>query len=105
MGWHTVAALEDIPAGAGRMFEVGTQEVAVFNCGGAFFAVSTMCTHASAYLHEGTVDEERFILECPLHFAEFDLRTGDVLSGPADEPLEVYALRVEGQSVLVELPD
>jgi len=105
MAWYAVATVGDIPAGAGRMFEIGAQDVAVFHCGSSFFAVSTMCTHASAFLHEGAVDEERFIVECPLHFAEFDLRTGDVVSGPADEPIEVYALRVEGESILVELPD
>jgi 3-phenylpropionate/trans-cinnamate dioxygenase ferredoxin component len=105
MAWHKVARLDDIPPNGGRTFEPGGREVAVFRCGGAFFAVSAMCTHASGYLHEGAVDEERFVVECPLHFAEFDLRTGEVLAGPADEALDVYPVKLEGDEVLVELPD
>jgi nitrite reductase/ring-hydroxylating ferredoxin subunit len=105
MAWHRVAMLDEIAPSGGRTFEPDGREVAVFRCGGELFAVSAMCTHASGYLHEGAVDAERCVVECPLHYAEFDLRTGEVLAGPADEALDVFPVKLEGNEVLVELPD
>jgi len=39
---------------------------------------------------------------CPCHFAEFDVRTGAVLTPPATVPLNVYPVRVEGNDLQVE---
>src|SRR5262249_52098878 len=44
-------------------------------------------------------------IECPLHQALFDIRTGKALSGPAAEDLGVYPVRIEGGDVLIDLED
>jgi 3-phenylpropionate/trans-cinnamate dioxygenase ferredoxin subunit len=54
-------------------------------------AVSNLCTHADACLHEGRVRGHRII--CPLHGASFDVRTGAVLARPAVDALRRYAVR------------
>jgi nitrite reductase/ring-hydroxylating ferredoxin subunit len=43
-------------------------------------------------------------LECPKHGSTFDLRTGEACSLPATKAVPVYAVRVEGDDVLLELP-
>ena len=96
-----VASEGEIPDGEGRVFDVAGVEVAVFHCRGEYFVVSALCTHAHAYLHEGSVDRVRCTVECPLHGAEFDLRDGRVLTPPADEPLELFELRVVGGAIEV----
>jgi 3-phenylpropionate/trans-cinnamate dioxygenase ferredoxin subunit len=52
------------------------------------FAVSNICTHSYAELSDGEVNG--FTIECWLHGAEFDLRTGAVITLPATEALETF---------------
>ena len=99
-----LASKAEIPDGEGRPFLVGEMEIAVFNCRGAYFAVGDVCTHAHALLHEGSVDRFRQSVECPLHGAEYDLRTGEVLTPPATEPVPVFAVRENGDAIEIALP-
>ena len=48
--------------------------VAVFNADGELFAIDDTCTHQDASLSEGWLED--CMIECPLHAASFDLRTG-----------------------------
>jgi len=59
------------------------------------------CTHSEASLSEGEVTD--FKIECWLHGAEFDLRTGAALTLPANISLETYAVKIDGNSVTVEI--
>jgi 3-phenylpropionate/trans-cinnamate dioxygenase ferredoxin component len=99
-----VARVGEIPDGDGRAYEVGGVPLAVFNCGGRFFAVSDICTHAHALLHEGSLDRVRCTIECPLHGTEYDLRTGEVLTPPATRSIATFAVRVDGDDIQVALP-
>ncbi len=101
MEYETVVRAGDVPDGEGRAFDLNGGVVGVFNCGGTFFAVGDVCTHAHALLHEGTVDRVRCTVECPLHGTEFDLRTGAVLTPPATEPVPTYSVRVQGDEIRV----
>jgi 3-phenylpropionate/trans-cinnamate dioxygenase ferredoxin subunit len=100
----TVAQVGEIPDGEARGYEVGGVPVAVCNCNGRFLAVSDICTHAHALLHEGSLDRVRCTIECALHGAEYDLRTGEVLTPPATEPVTTLAVRVDGDEIKVALP-
>ncbi|NIS29925.1 MAG: Rieske 2Fe-2S domain-containing protein, partial [Actinobacteria bacterium] len=64
-----------------------------------FHAVGDECTHEYASLSEGELQEN--VVECPLHSSQFDVTTGEVQFPPADEDLPVYAVRVEGDDILV----
>ncbi len=103
MDYVTVARVGEVPEGEGRAFDVGEVAVGVFNCGGRLFAVGDVCTHAHALLHEGSLDAVRFTVECPLHGSEFDLRTGEVLTPPATDPLPTYEVRIHDGEVQVAL--
>jgi nitrite reductase/ring-hydroxylating ferredoxin subunit len=103
--WRRVCALKDLRDGEGHSVQVDGVEVGVYRCGEELFAVENICTHAHAYLHEGSVDRVRCTVECPLHGAEFDLRSGAVLSPPAEEALRVFAVRVVGDEVQVDIPE
>jgi 3-phenylpropionate/trans-cinnamate dioxygenase ferredoxin subunit len=96
-----VAKVGDIPEGEIRAYEVGGEDVAIANVGGAFYAFNDVCTHAMCSLAEGDLDETT--VTCACHGSEFDVTTGDVLGGPAMEPVESYDLTVEGDEIRVEL--
>ncbi len=80
-------AAADIAPGGMKAVKMEGREIVICNCGGSFYAVSRACGHANARLELGTLDGT--ILTCPAHYAQFDVTTGEALSGavppyPAD---------------------
>jgi len=73
----------------------------VTRIGDQVFAVADTCTHSEASLSEGDILDYK--IECWLHGAEFDVRTGEAVTPPATEKLEVYTVAVDGDSVTVEI--
>ncbi len=89
-----VSRAGDLVKGEMRAFDVRGTRIAVANVGGAFHAFDDTCTHMACSLAEGDLEETTVI--CPCHGAEFDVRSGAVLQGPARKPLATYETRVEG---------
>jgi nitrite reductase/ring-hydroxylating ferredoxin subunit len=77
--------------------------VAVFNVGGTIHAIGGACTHRGGPLGEGRLDGA--IVTCPWHGSRFDVTTGAVLGPPAASNAEVYRVSVDGDAIVVELPD
>jgi nitrite reductase/ring-hydroxylating ferredoxin subunit len=82
-------------------FQVDGERIAVANVGGAFHAFNDTCTHLRCSLAEGEL--EGTVVTCPCHGSKFDVTTGEVLRGPAQEPVQSYAARVQHQTLEVEL--
>ena len=77
------------------------KSICVAKIGDEVFAIDDTCTHSDASLSEGDITD--FKIECWLHGAEFDLRTGQALTLPATQALETYAVKIDGNSVTVEI--
>ncbi len=97
-----VAELSEIPNGGCKRVIVKRQKITVFNCDGEFFAIDDTCTHADASLAEGQ-RLEGCRVSCPLHGAQFDIRTGEALTFPAVVPVQTYKVTVEGDSIMLEV--
>lgn len=52
-------------------------------------------------LCEGDIDGDRVI--CPWHGAEFDIKTGEVVSGPAEENVNSYKIVIEKDSIKIDI--
>jgi 3-phenylpropionate/trans-cinnamate dioxygenase ferredoxin component len=101
-GWVRVAAKGDVAEGKCLGVRAGGKEIAIFHLpGGEFRATDNVCTHEYALLTEGWL--ENGCIECPLHAAQFDVRTGKALSAPADIDLAVFQVKVEGDDLLINL--
>lgn len=100
--WTDVAPAAELPPGAWRTVEIEDTLIAVFNIDGEYHAVENLCTHDHAELTDGEVCGG--VVTCPLHGAEFCLRTGEALSPPAYEPLATFPVRVEDGAVQVRDP-
>src|SRR6201987_5715964 len=87
--------------GPGDVRRIDNPAIAVFNVGGALFAIGDVCTHAEASLSEGQVHGET--VECPLHGACFDLRTGEALTPPAVEPVQTFPVVLQGDGIYVKV--
>lgn len=73
--------------------------VCVARIGDEVFAVSNVCSHSFAELSDGEV--KGFAIECWLHGADFDLRTGAALTLPATEPIETFQVARDGEQVII----
>ena len=101
-GWVRAAAKADVAEGKVLGVKLGGKEIAIYHLpGGEFCATDNICTHEYALLSEGWL--EHGCIECPLHAAQFDVRTGKALSTPADEDLKVFPVKVEGDDLMVQV--
>ena len=97
-----VAQRREVPDGTMKQVTVGSEEIALANVGGEFFAFCNACTHDNGPLAEG--DLEGDVVTCPWHFSTFNVRTGEVIDSPAHEPVATFQVRVEGDDILVSVP-
>ena len=67
----------DVPQGESRLFKVGEENVLIFHLADGFFATQARCTHLMAPLKKGKILEDDCV-QCPLHRARFDIRSGEV---------------------------
>jgi uncharacterized protein YbjT (DUF2867 family)/nitrite reductase/ring-hydroxylating ferredoxin subunit len=88
--------VSDVPPGSALL--VG--QVAVFNIAGSFYATQNNCTHRQGPLSKGTLDGST--VTCPYHGSQFNVCTGEVLRGPATDPLKTYRVIVDGDIGRVE---
>jgi nitrite reductase/ring-hydroxylating ferredoxin subunit len=102
-GWVRVAAAADVAEGSVHAVRVGEREIAVYHLpGGEYRATDNICTHEYAQLSDGWLEDG--CIECPLHAARFDVRSGKALCAPAEQDLDVFEARVEGADLLVKMP-
>ena len=94
-----VAKVNEIEEGRVQVVRVGDMPIGVTKVDGELFAFADVCTHDDGPVAEGELDE--YIIECPRHGAKFDIRTCKVKQLPAVVPIPVYAVKVEGDAVLV----
>ena len=96
-----ICPAEEIPKGGVIRADVDGTEIAVVKSEGQFFAVRDECSHAQIQLSEGDVGECQ--IECWLHGSCFDLRSGKPTGPPANKPVPVYRVKIDGDDVLVSL--
>jgi len=99
-GFVPVATASELSPGAMRWVVVDRERVLLANVGGAFYALRDACGHRQAPLSKGTLDGH--VVECPLHFATFDVRSGKLVSGPASADVPTYAIEVQNDTVYVQ---
>src|SRR5437762_5747586 len=100
-GYTPVAALADLPPGAGRRVYVAGEAVALFNVKGTVRAIANRCTHARASLSEGAVDAARCPATCPWPAGGVSLGPGRALGRPPGLPGAGCRVRVAGVPVRV----
>lgn len=75
---------EELKEGTMKGVVVGGVEVLLARVDGEVHAIANRCGHQSTYLSEGALQDHA--VECPLHGARFDLRSGAVVRGPQIKP-------------------
>lgn len=92
----------EVRPGTMKRVELRGWRILLANVAGRLYAVDDTCTHEEASLSTGVLKGE--LVKCPLHNSRFNVRTGEVLEEPAEEPLRTYPVREEGGRILVGVP-
>lgn len=98
--WVRVADAAEVAPGEGLRVEIGDYPVAIWNVNGEFYATSDTCTHEESALTDGDLWDE--IVECALHGAQFNVRTGEVVTLPAVFPIATFPVKEEDGALYVE---
>ena len=90
----------DIASGEMRVFDVAGTKVNIASVDGQLHAFDDTCTHKACSLAKGKLDGTT--VTCPCHGSQFDVTTGEVLRGPAQQAVRSRLVQIEGESLLVE---
>lgn len=103
MAWKHAASLEQARAARPWLpLTVDRVRLVIAAADGAWYAVEDRCTHAGcAFSEEADLAGHDIICNC--HGSEFDIRTGAVLRGPAEEPVRAIPVRLAGEDLEIDL--
>lgn len=96
--WTFVCATEQLLPGEVRCAfdEVTGAGIAVFNMDGTLYALENRCSHEDYELSpDGNFNAAEGSIECLLHGARFDVRSGEALCAPAYEPVAKFPVKLE----------
>jgi len=101
---HRICAPGELGDGEARRVEVDGHAIAVVRCGDDVYAIGDTCSHQRISLSEGDVLCPERQLECWKHGSAFSLLTGEPTSLPANRPVPVFPVEVDGDDVYVDVP-
>jgi len=84
-----------------KKFEADGKEILVVNLGKTYTAIGNKCTHMGCRLSSGKMDGDT--IRCPCHGSMFNVRTGQVVRGPAKRPEPSYTVTVENGELFIDL--
>jgi ethylbenzene dioxygenase ferredoxin subunit len=79
--------------------EVG--DICVYNLDGTYYATTDMCTHATASLAEGDIEDD--LITCPVHWGQFHIPSGQAVTFPCERALRTYRIIVTDKEVFADI--
>jgi 3-phenylpropionate/trans-cinnamate dioxygenase ferredoxin component len=95
-----VALKEEVRAGKMKLVEANGTPILLVNISGEYCAIGNKCTHRGCKLSSGTLEGE--IVKCPCHGSKFNVKTGEVIHGPAAKPEPKFTVKVEKDQILID---
>lgn len=95
-------SLSDLAEGTMQAVEIDGEEVVVAKVAGQCYAFGGVCTHDGGPMIDGELDGDK--ITCPWHFTEFDVKTGEVIEGLAEDPLPTFEVEVDGDELRILKP-
>ena len=92
--------VSDVPEDGMTLAKAGETFVLLSSVNGEIYATSRSCPHAGAALNYGFLEGSEVM--CPLHGAMFDVKTGDVVMGPASHGLRCFPVKIEGEDIFID---
>jgi 3-phenylpropionate/trans-cinnamate dioxygenase ferredoxin component len=99
-GWYDAGPAESIALESAIVLPL-MPPVAVYRIEDGYFATDDTCSHSEYSLGDGWI--EGGTVECELHAAKFDIKTGAALTLPATDPVATYPVEVVDGNLYVDL--
>lgn len=99
--WTDILGSAELADGEMAAAQAGEVAIALFRIEGAVYATSNICTHQYALMTDGYFDGT--CVECPLHQALFDVKTGAVVEAPVEEGLKCFKTEERDGRIFVDL--
>lgn len=97
-----ITPASELPNGERLFVEIEGKPIVIFNIADQFFSIADVCSHDDGPVGEG--DLEGYNIVCPRHGAEFDVRTGKVISMPAVVDIPAYPVKVVDGMIQLGIP-
>ena len=95
-----IGRAKDVQMGKMRAFKVAGTPVNVVSADGNLYAIDDTCTHQGCSLARGQLTGTT--VTCACHGSQFDVTSGAVLRGPAEEPVRSRKVEIRGEDLLAE---
>ena len=99
--YQPVADADSLPPGQMMRIDLPGHRLLLANVDGELFAVDDTCSHEDSSLYLGCLKGRH--IKCSLHGSRFDLRTGEPMEEPADEPIATYPVRIVANRIEVAI--
>ncbi|HEX5575630.1 MAG TPA: Rieske 2Fe-2S domain-containing protein [Gemmatimonadales bacterium] len=100
MTQQVLPEIEAIKSGAMERFDIAGRPITIANVDGRFYAFDDACTHLHCSLAKGRLTGTT--VKCACHGSEFDVRSGQVLKGPANQPVLTYRVDPKTDTLQVD---
>ena len=100
MTWKKIADKGAVAAGKGKAFKVDGKQIAIFNQDG-YHAMDDLCVHTASSIAPGKLDGD--IVECPLHFWHYNIKTGELTDYLKDVKLETYPVEARDDGIYIDI--
>ena len=101
MAWTKVAQKNDIAPGKSMEYEVNGKKIAVFNQDG-FHALDGICVHQDGSIApDGKLAGD--IVECPLHFWHYNIKTGELMDYLKGVKLKKYDVDIRDDGIYLDV--
>lgn len=101
MTWIKVASTNDIQEGNGKELNINGQRIALFLSNKKYYAIEALCRHQDGSLAPGKIQGE--VVECPLHFWHYNIRTGELLDYMEGVKLNTYPVEIRKDEIYLEI--
>ena len=101
MTWVKVAEKDEIKEGKGKELNLNGQRIALFFNNNKYYAIEALCRHQDGSLAPGKIEGE--VVECPLHFWHYNIKTGELLDYMEGVKLNTYNIDVRKNEIFIEI--
>ena len=96
-----IANKDEIREGNGKEVNVNGQRIGLFLSNKKYYAIEALCRHQDGSLAPGKVQGE--VVECPLHYWHYNIRTGELLDYMEGVKLTTYNVEIRKNEIYLDI--
>jgi len=100
--WVAVASADELKVNQMKLLRLGDRRIVLARTEDGYVAFDDHCPHRGGSLADGVL--AGCVVTCPWHGSQFDVRTGALKSGPAEQPISTYQIEQAGNEIRLRLP-